>query len=70
MINLARMDQKGALPYLEEYLKSYPDDEFAKTLASSIKEGTLKIEHWLSSFSPFFARSKRSSVSRILLFVF
>ena len=44
MINLARMDQKGALPYLEEYLKSYPDDEFAKTLASSIKEGTLKIE--------------------------
>ena len=33
-----------ALPYLEEYLKSYADDEFAKMLASSLKEGTLKIE--------------------------
>jgi len=44
LVKLARMDQKGALPYLEEYLKSYADDEFAKMLASSIKEGTLKIE--------------------------
>ena len=43
LVKLARMDQKGALPYLEEYLKSYADDEFAKMLASSIKEGTLKI---------------------------
>ena len=44
LVKLARMDQKGAMPYLEEYLKSYADDEFAKMLASSIKEGTLKIE--------------------------
>ena len=44
LVKLARMDQKGALPYLEEYLKSYADDEFAKMLASSLKEGTLKIE--------------------------
>lgn len=44
LVKLAKMDQKGALPYLEEYLKSYADDEFAKMLASSIKEGTLKVE--------------------------
>ena len=44
LVKLAKMDQKGALPYLEEYLKSYADDEFAKMLASSLKEGTLKIE--------------------------
>ncbi len=44
LVKLARMDQKGALPHLEEYLKSYADDEFAKMLASSIKEGTLKVE--------------------------
>ena len=44
LVKLARMDQKGAMPYLEEYLKSYADDEFAKMLASSLKEGTLKIE--------------------------
>ena len=44
LVKLTRMDQKGALPYLEEYLKSYADDEFAKMLASSLKEGTLKIE--------------------------
>ena len=44
LVKLAKMDQKGALPYLEEYLKSYADDEFAKMLASSLKEGTLKVE--------------------------
>ena len=44
LVKLAKMDQKGALSYLEEYLKSYADDEFAKMLAGSIKEGTLKVE--------------------------